>query len=324
LLSGSFGTMMGPVPGILLILLLSGVFWWILSRPVIPGKRAALAGITAGSLMLGLVMLPWYALVEPEKILPAYFSPAAVSFVFTTGILTPFLAVLSATFLFRAGLAFLPGKERAGEKNQARSGSSRRTAAILFLLTGLILGKSIYNLYWQAVWDSTTDSLDYFLLIPPAFSLVFSGLFLTAVLPWKAKWAGLGFMILMPLLLFSVFNSGKQVDPRQLTRERADRVAGSLEKYHLKEGVYPEDLSRLTPGYLLSIPDPVIISGQTWCYVGGPDGYQLGAVDRDHWSSPLIFGRLLRSQGNANSTGELCAREIRAIQAHQPQYYGLR
>lgn len=53
----------------------------------------------------------------------------------------------------------------------------------------------------------------------------------------------------------------------------------------------PND-ARLTPGYVLSLPGPVIIYGQDWCHDGGDDYYRLGYVVCEHWSGPRLTGQV--------------------------------
>jgi hypothetical protein len=64
----------------------------------------------------------------------------------------------------------------------------------------------------------------------------------------------------------------------------------------------------------------VIIYGQEWCYQASADFYQLGYVDRNHWSSPYLIGRLVSAAGEAASMQTVCETEISAIIEQYPIY----
>ena len=82
--------------------------------------------------------------------------------------------------------------------------------------------------------------------------------------------------------MIAVSARAQSVDFRQLTEERAERASQAIETYCAREGRYPQDLRQLTPGYVLSLPGPVTIYGQDWCFDGGDDYYRLGYVYREH------------------------------------------
>jgi hypothetical protein len=66
--------------------------------------------------------------------------------------------------------------------------------------------------------------------------------------------------------------------------------------------------------YALALPKPVIINGQDWCYQAGAGYYQLGYVDRSHWSDPNLFGHFHAARGEMpEGAAPLCAAEIRAL-----------
>jgi hypothetical protein len=110
----------------------------------------------------------------------------------------------------------------------------------------------------------------------------------------------------------------QRVDFRQLTEKRAELANQAIETYYLREGRYPQDLQQLTPGYVLSLPEPVIIYGQDWCYDGGDDYYRLGYVYREHWSDPRLTGRIYRTKGEVPDLPRMCEREVVALQERYP------
>jgi hypothetical protein len=117
--------------------------------------------------------------------------------------------------------------------------------------------------------------------------------------------------------MIAVSARAQRVDFRQLTEERAERVTQAIETYHAREGHYPQDLRQLTPWYVLSLPGPVIIYGQDWCYDGGEDYYRLGYVYREHWSDPRLIGRIYKTKEAPDLPG-ICAEEIAALEERYP------
>jgi hypothetical protein len=157
------------------------------------------------------------------------------------------------------------------------------------------------------------------------FALFLSTVLLVATLPGSAKLLGLLYLLFMPFLLLTVTAIAQRVDFRQLTEDRAARVSQALEAYYDQEGHYPQDLRQLTPQYILSLPAPVILLGQTWCYDVGEDEYRLGYVDREHWSDPRLFGHTHSAKNDeAPHLPPLCEEEIAALIARAPHYYEIK
>jgi hypothetical protein len=122
-------------------------------------------------------------------------------------------------------------------------------------------------------------------------------------------------------MINGVYEFASTVDFRQLTEERAGRVNQAILAYQAREGSYPENLQQLIPRYLFTIPKPVIINRQNWCYDGGENYYRLGYVYRDHWYSPLLTGRIFAAQGELPDLPRLCSVEVEALIKHEPGYY---
>jgi hypothetical protein len=78
--------------------------------------------------------------------------------------------------------------------------------------------------------------------------------------------------------------------------------------------------SQLTPFYILSFPGPVIIYGQYWCYDGGEDYYRLGYLDREHWSSPILFGRVYSAKGHSPLKVDVCQPAIDTYREQHPDW----
>jgi hypothetical protein len=143
---------------------------------------------------------------------------------------------------------------------------------------------------------------------------------LSIALLGRTKLAGLLYSLLIPALMIAASAGAQRVDFRQLTEERAGRASQAIEAYYAREGRYPQDLRQLTPWYVLSLPGPVIIYGQDWCYDGGDDYYRLGYVYREHWSDPRLTGRIYRTIGEAPDLHGMCEEEIIALQRRYPGY----
>ncbi len=191
-------------------------------------------------------------------------------------------------------------------------------AAGTLILSILLLGVTLYDLYWLMVWDSTMDPLDFLWLVFPVLAALFAGLLLSIALPHRTKLIGLVYALLIPALMIAVSVNAKSVDFRQLTHARAGQVNQAIESYYAREGHYPQDLDQLTPWYLLSLPEPVIINGQDWCYDGGLDYYRLGYADHQHWSSPIFTGHLYKAKGSALGLDPICSKEIADLQKRFP------
>lgn len=181
----------------------------------------------------------------------------------------------------------------------------------------LILG-TLFKIYDLTVWDNTYDSLKYILLFAPMLAVLLSGLTLLIALPSKTKLAGIAYLLLVPVLMIWVSTLAQRVDFRALTSQRADRVVQAIESFYAREGRYPASLSELTPRYILALPEPVIIYGQTWCYESGDGYYRLGYVDREHWSDPRMIGRIFKTEGQPVQQSLMCEAEIAALQQADP------
>jgi hypothetical protein len=158
------------------------------------------------------------------------------------------------------------------------------------------------------------------LLLVPVPAALLSGVTLSITLSGRMKWTGFLYSLLILGLMIAVSAGAQRVDFRQLTEERAERVTQAIETYYAREGRYPQDLRQLTPWYILSLPGPVIIYGQDWCYDGGDDYYRLGYVYREHWSDPRLTGRIYKTKGEAPDLHGMCEEEVVALQKRYPDY----
>ncbi len=204
--------------------------------------------------------------------------------------------------------------------------AGRKTAVFFIALSLFLIIAAPRNFYWLILWDSTYDGFGYFWLFVPVTAVFFTAIWLTFKLPDKMKLVAFCYLLLLPPALIMISRQAQRVDFRQVTEARAARITQTLANYYVAEGHYPENLDQLTPGHLLSLSEPMIIFGQSWCYEGRGDVFQFGYVDRTHWSDPNLFGHIQSTTGDeaAATLPALCEQEIMALQARDPQYYGLR
>lgn len=216
------------------------------------------------------------------------------------------LALVNAAFLLYSGLSLRSSEPQAGI-----------VIPVFFVGILLIIG-TLFKIYDLTVLDNTYDSLKYILLFAPMLAVLLSGLTLLIALPSKTKLAGIAYLLLVPVLMIWVSTLAQRVDFRALTSQRAERVVQAIEAFYAREGRYPASLSELTPRYILALPEPVIIYGQTWCYESGDGYYRLGYVDREHWSDPRMIGRIFKAEGQPAQQSLMCEAEIATLQQADP------
>lgn len=235
-----------------------------------------------------------------------------------------FALIMAAVLMFHGFSLLAGGMNPAGngqDDSQTGLENSKRLAIACLALSGLLILKTLHNLYWLTVWDTTYDPLGYIWIVVPVLVAVFSGALLIINLQKQAALAGLAYLVLVPGLLIAVSTFAQQVDFRQVTERRAEQVSRRVEAYYTREGRYPMDLKQLGPWYVFPLPEPMIMYDQDWCYLAGEDYYQLGYVYREHWSSPELIGRVYSTGGQAPENEKICAKEIEALIRREPFFY---
>ena len=294
---------------LLLLGILLGVMAWLL--PWAARRMSAEAWIVTGLLIL-------IGLIVPSSSVMAEREPGPISaFVAAILFLLPSLALINAALLLQAGLVL-----SSQSKEEAQNGSPQpaRLATACLTLGGVLILKMLHNLYDLTVWDTTYDPLTYLWLIVPIWAVLLSALMLFVVLPERTKLTGLLYLILIPGLMIAVSVMAQRVDFRQVTVRHADWTVQAIESFFARQGRYPGTLSELTPRYLLSVPEPMIIYGQDWCYESGEDYYRLGYIDREHWSDPRLIGRLHSGAGEAPGSGQICLEQFATIKSKNPDF----
>jgi len=321
--SMSLGAIIGFTPVWLIVF---AIMSWILTSALVAGARRInpIAWVFAGLLILIVWLLPASIFVKFFPVQDG--DPLGIQLAFTLLVIFS-LALIVLPLLLNSGLTLYKtwqnadvqtGPAGSGDEKSQRKHTGRAAAAVLITAV-LLLAGALYNFFWFMVWDSTGDGLGVLWLPIPILVVFSSTIMLFITLPEKTKLATFSFLLLIPALI-GIFALSQRVDFRQLTEVRAARVSQAIEAYYNKKGHYPRNLRQLTPWYLFSIPSPVIIYGQDWCYDGGEDYYRLGYIDREHWSAPHLIGRIVQTKGEGPELYGVCEAEAVALQKRHPDY----
>jgi hypothetical protein len=236
--------------------------------------------------------------------------------------LLPSISIVVAGMLLYAGQNLHQEREKTSTQEEEATNRSRPTAgkaAFTLLLGVLLLAKAVHSVYWLTVWDKTTDSLGYFWLAFPILAALLAGLILIYLLSGWKKLLGSLYIPIVSVMLVASSASAQRVNIHQLTLQRAERVNQAIEGYHTQEGRYPQNLRQLTPRYALTLPEPVTIFAQGWCYDGGEAYYRLGYLDRLHWSDPRLIGRVYKTAGELPDLHPMCEAEANALIGRAPR-----
>ena len=229
----------------------------------------------------------------------------------------PGLVVALAAVLISAGLRLLPRPDTAGKPGAAPV--FWFPAVWRLGLAALLLGTLAYTILWASIWDQTSDGLGGIMFSTQAALIAIAAGMLMGVTAtgWRRS-AGLAFAVLVPLLMFGAFDYGWDVSYHAITEARVARIQRAVERFHARDGRYPEELKELVPCDLLWIPGPVILQGQGWCYQGGQDHYRLGTFYREYFSTPISL-RIYASAGSAPESVWACEEKLAELKArHDP------
>ena len=233
------------------------------------------------------------------------------------------IALILVALLLYSGLNLYKTWQNAGTTengdSEAQHKHTGRAAAVVLALSVLLLAGALYKFYWFMIWDTTNDGLGYLWLPVPILAVLSSGLILFIALSGGTKVIALFYLLLIPAMI-GVSISLQRTDFRKITEQHAEQVSLAIEDYHTRKGYYPQDLQALVPRHFISIPRPVIIYGQDWCYNGSDDYFRLGYIDRQHWSAPHFIGRIYLTKGEAPDLNRMCEQEAVALQKRHPEY----
>lgn len=297
---------------------------WVVGLAIAPAFALALLGragrrgeinprTLAGLFMLGTLLIPslFFAGVIPA----GETSPFGIPLGFT-------VVGLLAAGLVISGLLLQTVTRRAPANPASDTPAGEKPASRSEMLVGAVLfGTLLYALFWLLMWDSTYDPIGVIWLAALVLVAVITGLLLAVAPAGGPRIAGLFFALIVPICLIIVALSVQHTGFRALTEKRAERISLALEDYHNRHGRYPENLGQLSPRDILFVPPPVILFGQAWCYDASGDFYQLGYVDRNHWSDPRLIGRLYRTAGQSAQKPALCEAKISDLVNRYPDYF---
>lgn len=237
-------------------------------------------------------LLPFNLLVGRSAELPAALQPVTFLFLYLLpGLIIGLAASLVATGLRRVSWA-----------------AGLRLGLAVVLLAALAI-----QIYWFSIWDQTSDGLGgIWFTTQGTVVAIGAGMLLAAARPTRL--AGLLFAVLTPLLLYGAFRMGWDVSYHAITEARAARIAAALERFHARQGHYPQRLAELTPRDLLWVPGPVILQGEDWCYQAGAGGYRLGSFYREFFSLPLSL-RIYAQAGAIPETAWDCDARLEELKA---------
>jgi hypothetical protein len=296
---------------ILFLIVFGGILYALLSTL----KRAGAPLSWPALLPLGLIAL--LLLLAPFRPFTAFYQ---THFLFPLLVIPASLALSTLLILQAFRIKDQLRNSRLQEVGPPRSASPWMGIASL-ITSGLLLLVTLYRLYWFLVWDSTYDPIGDLFFLPLLAAAVACGFGLALGLPRGFRTARLVFLFAFPLLLFGTYDLANHIDFRVLTAQRLERVGWAVETYYARQGRYPQELNELTPRYLLSIPEPVYIQGQDWCYDASEDGFQLAYLTRDHWSSPYLSAHPYHAESNPAVLERLCSEQVVALQQRQPWAY---
>jgi hypothetical protein len=200
----------------------------------------------------------------------------------------------------------------------AESGQLVRKSGRLILII-LIIGSFLYTVVWLCIWDRTDDGIRGILMIFVTVMASLAAGLVVAVntLGWR-RWAGFVVAVLVILGVgWAVVGPGNRFPPEEITQARAASLQKAIEEFKNTGRSYPGSLGELVPGKLLRIPRPMIVRGEEWCYQGDRDYYRLGAIYREHWSSPHLSVRVYASGGNVPDQPWSCDERLAELMSHQ-------
>jgi hypothetical protein len=179
----------------------------------------------------------------------------------------------------------------------------RRLAWRLALAVVLICA-STYPVFWEGIWSAAHARVfeDHLPFVHFLVSLI-SGLLLALTLRGWRRLAGPAFVCLGTGAAILALIWGWNISAFELTRQRADRVDEAIAQFHQDNGRYPAGLGELTPAYLLSLPQPVVVRHGSWCYQGGEDYYRLGYVSGQFTYFEADFQVKIHAQAGAPPPG---------------------
>jgi hypothetical protein len=188
----------------------------------------------------------------------------------------------------------------------------------LALIALLLLGLGIYALL-EALWVKAEDSLSLMPALASLTAIAVAMLLAWALQGWR-RLAPVAQALLVMLCTAYASSYGFTISLPALTEQRAAKIDRAIQRYYARHDRYPPKLASLVPFYLWHIPQPVIMTDQTWCYQGSETYYRLGYVHRPAYGTPrqFISIRFHASAGEPPDPGWPCDGELERARANAP------
>jgi hypothetical protein len=198
---------------------------------------------------------------------------------------------------------------------------SWKMVTVRLLFTVLLLGLFFYTIVWLCIWDGTDDGIrGFFILMWSMLSAIAGGMIIILTSTGWRRWMGiLTAILVIGLVRWAITIPGDQYRPYDITEMRGAQIKDALERYHAKTRLYPFHLSNLVPRELWRIPLPMIMPDEEWCYQGGSNFYRLGAIYREHWSSPYLSIKIYATAGDVPEGSWVCDEKLADLLVHNNQ-----
>lgn len=182
-----------------------------------------------------------------------------------------------------------------------------------FLRLGLVLGLLVLLLntvFWVSLWDHTDNGMGgVWLAITGGFMAIAAGGLMVERRRGWLRLQGFLYLLLVPALLFGAFGIGIKIPYHPISDIHAAILQKALQSFYAQNARYPGTLEELVPRQLLWVPSQLILRGESWCYQGGQDYYQLGDFWRLSFSS-LLEIKVYASSGSPPQAGWICQQDL--------------
>jgi len=146
----------------------------------------------------------------------------------------------------------------------------------------ILLAGMVYQVVWDGIWSSAHARAfeDHLPFIQFMLSLA-AGIFLALTLRGWRRLVGPLYFVLVTAVAVVALSQGWKLSAFEMTERRAAVVNDAVVSYYQENGVYPDELSELSPRYVPYVFPPVVVRTGGWCYQSGDEFYRLGYISGD-------------------------------------------
>jgi len=146
----------------------------------------------------------------------------------------------------------------------------------------ILLAGMVYQVVWDGIWSSAHARAfeDHLPFIQFMLSLA-AGIFLALTLRGWRRLVGPLYFVLVTAVAVVALSQGWKLSAFEMTERRAAVVNDAIVSYYQENGVYPDELSELSPRYVPYVFPPVVVRTGGWCYQSGDEFYRLGYISGD-------------------------------------------